>query len=525
MADARVSVTLTARDRARGALTGFDRQLKTIGRSAFNLRGIFAGFATALAARRLVRGAQEVLEAFGKQEEAVTSLNAALQATGRFSAEASRAIQAQAAAIQQVTTVGDEALIAATGSLATLADQLQADQLAEAQRAIVGIADTFLKGDVNNAALVLGKTLGSTTNALARYGIQVDVNASQSEKLRQILGQTGTFFAVAQAKATTLTGRLSQLANAWGDFKERLGELLEESGAVKEFVESLTEAVTNFTTILSGSGKEIRRAFLLLGIAAASAFSAGFYTVLEQIGLLLSKIPLLGAFSRVVGISKLLGDFIRASMDEAVASARGALIELDELAKQIAARVGSDGGGSGTDGTLPGAVRLPEITITGKRVKAANEELQGETQERLAAAAESFQNNAALVVASLGSMAEAAVRNTQITVSAVVNMLAQIVSSLPGVGPLAGAIVTAGAGIFGAIFGGGPRRPTPVSVVEVKPAVAQEFPLRVTNIVQIASTGELVDMVEYELLRRERVDRINRIPGGLLISGSAFRSG
>jgi hypothetical protein len=200
---------VTARTRAFSAV---------IGRVGGLLAGVFA-------ARQIARFASANVRAFVVQEEAISDLNAALKATGQFSEQASRSIQRAAADMQQITDKGDEALIAATASLSLLSTGLNVQQLQDAQKAIIGIADVFLKGDVTNSALLLGKTIGSTTNALTRYGIQIDVNASQGEKLNEILEQTGGFFDLALARARTTGGQFRQLQNATGDLQETLGLL------------------------------------------------------------------------------------------------------------------------------------------------------------------------------------------------------------------------------------------------------------------------------------------------------------
>jgi len=235
------------------------------------------GVAGLLAARKVISAVKSVVGAFAIQQEAEIGLQAALKATGKVGDDAFSLITKKAAELQKVTTKGDEALIRASSSLALLAPALNAKELANAQEAIVGIADVFLKGDVDSAAQLLGKSLGSTTNALTRYGIQVDTSATQSEKLRQILAQTGTFFETSKAKAGSLTGQIAQLSNAWGDVKEKLGAFLATSPLVKSALEQTKDLVTEIGTILTGSPQQIKAASEALGqlIGAGIAFGLG----------------------------------------------------------------------------------------------------------------------------------------------------------------------------------------------------------------------------------------------------------
>ena len=104
-----------------------------------------------------------VTRAYGEQELAERKLEQALGSvnTGLLN---------QASALQEVTSFGDEAIISAQSLLAAfIKDE---DQLKKATIATLDLAAA--KGmDLNSAADLLGKTLGSSTNSLSRYGIEV----------------------------------------------------------------------------------------------------------------------------------------------------------------------------------------------------------------------------------------------------------------------------------------------------------------------------------------------------------------
>lgn len=214
---------------------------KTMTKLGGTLIGVFS-------ARALLRGMGSMVQAFAVQEDAVTSLRAALEVTGKQGSASLDLLTRHAAELQQVTTKGDEAIIAATASLTQLAVELNAAELARAQSAIIGIADTFLKGDVENAALLVGKSIGSTTNALTRYGIQLDAAASQQQKLAAIVEQSNKFFEVSKARAENVAGATQQLTNAWGDLKEAIGAASAESTG---FLGTLRRAVEGVTFLLS----------------------------------------------------------------------------------------------------------------------------------------------------------------------------------------------------------------------------------------------------------------------------------
>ncbi len=237
--DANLDVVIRGKDATRRAFGRVRGRVTSLTNSIFSLKSVGIGLAGVFAGRV----ARSFADAFGKQEESILSLNQALRNTGQFSEEASERIQASAAEIQALTKAGDEAIIQGTASLAQLATQLDPDQLIAAQRAVVGIADTFLKGDIEGAALLVGKSIGSSTNALTRYGIQLDTAATQEEKLQQLLEQSAGFFATSQARTQGLAGTLAQASNAAGDVQETIGELALEiiqlDGANNGIVETI----------------------------------------------------------------------------------------------------------------------------------------------------------------------------------------------------------------------------------------------------------------------------------------------
>jgi hypothetical protein len=261
---------------------------KSIERSVLSLRTAVIG----LAGAAVIGGISKLTSAYAVQEKAVKSLNSALMATGRFSAEASAAIQKNASDIQALTTVGDEALLQATARFSQFATGLNTTEINKAQRAVVGLSEA-LGMDLNSAALALGKTVGTSTNALARYGIQVDKNASQSEKLNQIMLKAEAMFQQAAANTDTLEGRSIQLKNAWGDLQETLGGLILKLGGGTDGIKAMTDKIIELDNWL----KVNERTILNFGNAIKS-FGTNTYKVFE--GILMGMSGLVTAFGAML---------------------------------------------------------------------------------------------------------------------------------------------------------------------------------------------------------------------------------
>ena len=168
----------------------------------------------------LVAGIKKAVDAFGEQELAEKKLE---QALGRTS----QALLNQASALQQVSTFGDEAIITAQSLIASFVDD--EEQIKKATAATLDLAAA--KGmDLNAAADLVSKTLGSSTNAMSRYGIEVTGAVGSTERLESLTTNIANVFGgQASAQADTMTGSIKQMKNAVGDAAESLASLLAPS--------------------------------------------------------------------------------------------------------------------------------------------------------------------------------------------------------------------------------------------------------------------------------------------------------
>lgn len=240
-------------NKASGSLRRSSAQMKRntdlVTRSLGAMKKMAGGLKLAIGAligTSVVAGLKKITDTYAEQERQVRAVNAALRATGRFSTEASIALQKNASDIQKLTTFGDEAILEATAVLAQFAQKLTVEELGEAQKAVVALSST-LKMDLKSAALTLGKSIGSQTNALMRYGIQLDTTATQGDKLRAVTAQTNAMFEQLKETTDTLEGRQIQLKNAFGDLLEVMGGILVDGFDAENSINSMTEAITGLT--------------------------------------------------------------------------------------------------------------------------------------------------------------------------------------------------------------------------------------------------------------------------------------
>jgi|TARA_R100000479_G_scaffold51921_1_gene24722 hypothetical protein len=130
----------------------------------------------------------------------------------------------QAKELQEITLFGDEETIAAASFLAQMG--LQEDAI---KRLIPLIQDmATAKGmSLTAAADLVAKSVGSSTNALSRYGIQIEGAVGSTERLDSAVNALSQQFkGQAQAAAEAGTGGLTQLKNSFGDLSEEIGRAL-----------------------------------------------------------------------------------------------------------------------------------------------------------------------------------------------------------------------------------------------------------------------------------------------------------
>src|SRR3990167_1354555 len=163
------------------------------------------------------------IHSYREQEEATNSLNRSLINQGIYSKNLSDDYHKMASSLQRVTTFTDEAIVAAEAQLQQYLGQTKITK--ELLMATLDLA-AAKKIDLNGAAEMVGKTIGTNVNTLRRQGITVDENALKSTKLAEVVLQLNARNGgQAKAQAEGL-GSLVQMKNAIGDVFELLGEKL-----------------------------------------------------------------------------------------------------------------------------------------------------------------------------------------------------------------------------------------------------------------------------------------------------------
>lgn len=193
-----------------------------------------------MAIKKVVAIAKDMVKFWGIQEQAEAKLTSAIRSTGKEATISAQSLFDYASGLQDVTTYGDEATISAMALLQQLGD-LSEKGLKQLTPLIQDFASTGMV-NLETAASLVGKTLGSTTNALTRYGIVIDMSGTKQEKLAAITkALQDKFGGLSQDLATTGSGALEQYRNAVGDLREAQGKAITEG--IEPFVRGLTKII------------------------------------------------------------------------------------------------------------------------------------------------------------------------------------------------------------------------------------------------------------------------------------------
>ena len=205
--------------------------------------------------------------------------------------DAQKRLIAQAKELQKTTLFGDETTIQAQAMLAQLG--LTESQITAIIPKIQDMATGF-NMDLVSAAQLVGKSLTSSTNALARYGIEIDGVAGSNERTASAVDAlTSKFEGQAETAAKTGLGPIVQLQNAFGDLREEM--MMRFIPAIQATATAMTEFLPQAFNIIEDSINKIQAAF--------TDFFALFKSDIKGLDLVLKGITLNMTILKTVWVS------------------------------------------------------------------------------------------------------------------------------------------------------------------------------------------------------------------------------
>ena len=243
MADQKLNLVINGKNNAGPAVKDLKQGILGAKAAAVALVAAFAGLTVLMI---------KAVKAANVQELAEAKLAQSLKAAGDFSDKAFQSLLKLASAQQKVTVFGDEATIAALAQFKAYSG-LSNEMMGKMIPAIQDFASAQQIG-LKTAFELVGKSIGSSTNALARYGIEIDVTAGKTDKANQLIEGLGDRFGgAAQAEAETFSGNIKQLSNNLGDLLESIGQVIISSPELVKVIKKISGALAGLAEFLGGT--------------------------------------------------------------------------------------------------------------------------------------------------------------------------------------------------------------------------------------------------------------------------------
>lgn len=244
-----------------------------------------------IGAAAVIGGIRSIVRATAEAEKAQAQLGAVLKSTGGIARQTKDSLNANAAALQKVTTFGDETINTAQSMLLTFRN-IAGETFPRATKVTLDLA-TAMGTDLKSASIQVGKALNDPSiglTALSRSGITFsEAQTTVIKKLQEtgrlaeaqavILKELETQFGgSAEAARNTLGGALEGLSNAFGDLLEGDGSATGVTKAINDLTDTLNNPAVKagFAAMVSGS-------LSVIGVLAdAGAAVGGFSEILKQ---------------------------------------------------------------------------------------------------------------------------------------------------------------------------------------------------------------------------------------------------
>ncbi len=279
MAQRDIEIVIGAKDEATGIFARVNTSMGSLRDSTNEVAGRYLNLqVVAIAAAAAVAAAfvavtaimYKAVEAAIAQEDAEAKLRQALGFT-------SIALLGQASALQKVTAFSDDQINQAQASIAAFTKNEA--QIKALTAATLDLASA--KGmDLASAAELVAKSFGSSTDALARHGIQAEATAGSTERLKEITeGIARLYGGQAAAAGNTFSGALSKVKNAFDDLLEEIGMVITRNNF---FIQGIKLVQTYFEKA-SSAVKDHRLELMELAKGGVIRIIEGFGAIVETI--------------------------------------------------------------------------------------------------------------------------------------------------------------------------------------------------------------------------------------------------
>jgi hypothetical protein len=220
-------------------------------------KGLAIGMASAFSVTALISFAKMSIQAYDIQAKGEAALLHALG--GRVTVQ--KELLDQATELQGKTLFGDEATASAMKQLAVM--KLNKDMIKSLIPVIQDFA-TVNNMDLDMAAKLVAKSVATSTNALGRYGVEIESTMTMAQKAAEVQRIFNERYGgQAQLAASVGTGAMTQLKNAFGDFTEIVGKMLAQN--TQGYFKSMADGVSDLNKQLSSDFLSKWEKFIAVG--------------------------------------------------------------------------------------------------------------------------------------------------------------------------------------------------------------------------------------------------------------------
>src|SRR3990172_7147605 len=176
-----------------------------------------------------------------KAEKEVALLTNSMKQMEIYTTAAAKQAATLSGELQTLTTFTDDEFNAAQRAL--IQQGVQGDMLTKLTKATADLAIAKDMG-LAQAAELVAKSVGTETNALAKYGITVEESASKTERAENTVKELNRVFGgAAAADANTYGGQIKQIGNLWSEIQETIGSLITENEGFKIVMAAVKDAL------------------------------------------------------------------------------------------------------------------------------------------------------------------------------------------------------------------------------------------------------------------------------------------
>lgn len=291
MAQKDATLLLKIKETGSAALSKIEASFEAIKQVAL---GAFAAISAALAYS---------IKEYREQEMAVSSLNQSLVQQGIYSRQLSKDYQDMADALSKKTKFDDDQIITAQAAMQNYLGETKITK--ELMQATLDLAQA--KGmDLKSAAEIVAKSIGTSTNALARQGVKLNENATASEKLAEVTRQLNGHFGGQAKAAFDASGSLEKTQKIIKDLAQTLGgEVAPAFDIVIGYFNELFSSVMSSGSLIStiSEGFRIFAKVAIVSLAEIKVFGDGIGAMLATIGAAISQVTQ-GNMARALQIIK-----------------------------------------------------------------------------------------------------------------------------------------------------------------------------------------------------------------------------